>query len=110
MRWVILGWAHHSGAIYGYCREAVPGASFLKLGLTYPLQEAHRRLPLQGREALVVEELTPSLRSHPPHGYRDRRGKELNTLQGELNARLVAASLAKAGSGGRRRIVGRTRP
>lgn len=88
-----------SGAIYGYCREAVPGASFLKLGMTYPLP---KRLIADFRSRVeklyVVEELDPFLEEAIRlMGVKVDGGKELNTLQGELNARLVAASLAKAG-------------
>jgi indolepyruvate ferredoxin oxidoreductase alpha subunit len=88
-----------SGAIYGYCREAVPGASFLKLGMTYPLPKkliADFRSKVE--KLYVVEELDPFLEEAIRlMGIKIDGGKELNTLQGELNARSVAASLSKAG-------------
>lgn len=88
-----------SGAIYGYAREAVPGASFLKLGLTFPLP---KKLIADFRSKVdklyVVEESDPFLEEAIRlMGIQIDGGKELNTLQGELNARLVAASLANAG-------------
>ncbi|MCE5255093.1 MAG: indolepyruvate ferredoxin oxidoreductase subunit alpha [Actinomycetia bacterium] len=88
-----------SGAIYGYCREAVPDASFLKLGMTFPLP---KRLITEFRSKVerlyVVEELDPFLEEAIRlMGIEIDGGKELNTLLGELNARLVAASLSKAG-------------
>ena len=88
-----------SGAIYGYAREAVPGASFLKLGMTYPLP---KRLIADFRAKVeklyVIEESDPFLEEAIRlQGIQVDGGKELNTLQGELNARLIAASLAKAG-------------
>ncbi len=88
-----------SGAVYGYCREAVPGASYLKLGLTYPLPKkliADFRARVE--KLYVVEELDPFLEEAIRlMGIEVDGGKELNTLQGELNARSIAASLAQAG-------------
>jgi indolepyruvate ferredoxin oxidoreductase alpha subunit len=88
-----------SGAIYGYAREAVPGASFLKLGMTYPLP---KKLIADFRSKVdklyVVEELDPFLEEAIRlMGVEIDGGKELNTLLGELNARMIAASLAKVG-------------
>lgn len=88
-----------SGAIYGYAREAVPGASFLKLGMTYPLPKkliADFRSKVE--KLYVVEELDPFIEEAIRlMGIKIDGGKELNTLLGELNARSVAASLSKAG-------------
>ena len=87
------------GAIYQYAREAVPNASFLKLGLTYPLskkQVAEFRSKVE--KLYVVEEGDPFLEEAiKVMGIKIDGGKELNTLQGELNARLIARSLANAG-------------
>ena len=98
-RWAIPGWASSSGAIYGYAREAVPGASFLKLGMTYPLP---KKLIVDFRSKVdklyVVEELDPFLEEAIRlMGIEIDGGKELNTLLGELSARMIAASLAKVG-------------
>ncbi len=91
-----------SGAVYGYAREAIPGASFLKLGMTFPLP---KKLIADFRDAVeklyVIEELDPFLEEAIRLlGIRVDGGKELNTLQGELNARLVATSLSTAGAPG----------
>jgi indolepyruvate ferredoxin oxidoreductase alpha subunit len=88
-----------SGAIYGYAREALPGASFLKIGMAYPLP---KRLIAGFRSKVdklyIVEESDPFMEEAIRlMGIKIDGGKELNTLQGELNARLVAQSLAKAG-------------
>ncbi|MBN1319924.1 MAG: indolepyruvate ferredoxin oxidoreductase subunit alpha [Thermoleophilia bacterium] len=88
-----------SGAIYGYAREALPDASYLKLGMTYPLPA---RLIADFRSKVdklyVVEELDPFMEEAIRLlGIEIDGGKELNTLLGELNARSVAQSLAKAG-------------
>ncbi|MBN1629459.1 MAG: 4Fe-4S binding protein, partial [Thermoleophilia bacterium] len=88
-----------SGAIYGYTREALPDASYLKLGMTYPLP---KKLIADFRSKVdklyVVEESDPFLEEAIRlMGVKIDGGKELNTLEGELNSRLIAASLAKAG-------------
>ncbi len=91
-----------SGAIYGYAREALPEASFLKLGMTFPLP---KKLIADFRSKVdklyVVEESDPFLEEAIRlMGVEIDGGKELNTLLGELNARLVAASLGEGrGSG-----------
>jgi indolepyruvate ferredoxin oxidoreductase, alpha subunit len=91
-----------SGAIYGYAREALPEASFLKLGMTFPLP---KKLIADFRSKVdklyVVEESDPFIEEAVRlMGVELDGGKELNTLLGELNARLVAASLAKVGAPG----------
>jgi indolepyruvate ferredoxin oxidoreductase, alpha subunit len=88
-----------SGAIYGYAREALPGASYLKLGMAYPLPKkliADFRSKVE--KLYVVEESDPFLEEAIRlMGVKVDGGKELNTLLGELDARSVARSLAKAG-------------
>lgn len=86
-----------SGVIYGYAREAIPGASFLKLGLSYPLP---RKLIAQFRAQVdklyVVEELDPFIEEQVRlMGIEIDGGKEMNTLLGELSARMIACSLAE---------------
>jgi indolepyruvate ferredoxin oxidoreductase alpha subunit len=88
-----------SGAIYGYAREALPGASYLKLGMAYPLP---KKLIADFRSKVnklyVVEESDPFLEEAIRlMGIKIDGGKELNTLLGELNARSIAQSLSKAG-------------
>ena len=88
-----------SGAIYGYVREALPDASYLKLGMIFPLPAkliADFRAKVD--KLYVVEELDPFLEEAIRlMGIKVDGGKELNSLEGELNARLVAQSLARAG-------------
>jgi indolepyruvate ferredoxin oxidoreductase alpha subunit len=88
-----------SGAIYGYAREALPGASFLKIGMPFPLP---KKLIADFRSRVeklyVVEESDPFIEEAIRlTGVKIDGGKELNSLLGELDARLVAQSLAKAG-------------
>jgi indolepyruvate ferredoxin oxidoreductase, alpha subunit len=88
-----------SGSAYGYTREALPGASYLKLGLTYPLPKkmiADFRARVE--KLYVVEELDPFLEEAIRlMGIKIDGGKELNTLLGEISPSSVALSLAKAG-------------
>jgi indolepyruvate ferredoxin oxidoreductase alpha subunit len=88
-----------SSAVYGYAREALPGASYLKLGMTYPLPA---RLIADFRSKVdklyVIEELDPFLEEAIRlMGVKIDGGKDLNTLQGEFDARSIALSLSKAG-------------
>jgi len=102
-----------SGVIYGYAREAIPGASFLKIGLSYPLP---RKLIAEFRARVdklyVVEELDPFLEEQVRlMGIQINGGKEMNTLLGELDARLIARSLAEAGVPGvNEELLGELRP
>ncbi|MGI5940173.1 MAG: indolepyruvate ferredoxin oxidoreductase subunit alpha [Thermoleophilia bacterium] len=91
-----------AGAAYQYAREAVPGASFLKLGLTYPLP---RRLIAEFRAAVetlyVVEELDPFLEDLiRAMGVAVDGGKNLFSLCGELDPGTVARALRADGAPG----------
>ena len=88
-----------SGSAYGYSREAFPEASYLKLGLTYPLPA---RLIADFRSKVeklyVVEELDPFLEeSIRLMGVKIDGGKELNSLLGELDPGIIARNLAAVG-------------
>jgi indolepyruvate ferredoxin oxidoreductase, alpha subunit len=91
-----------SGAAYGYAREAFPGASFLKLGLTYPLP---RKLIADFRARVeklyVVEELDPFLEELIRlMGIEVDGGKDLLPLCGEFDPGLVARTLSTGGAPG----------
>ena len=92
-----------SGAAYSYAREAFPEASFLKLGMTYPLPERLiARLPRPGGEA-VRDRGTRSLpggESCRSMGITVDGGKNLIPLCGELDPGLVARVLTAAGAPG----------
>jgi indolepyruvate ferredoxin oxidoreductase alpha subunit len=88
-----------SGASYQYAREAFPQASFLKLGLSYPLP---KRLIADFRSRVeklyVVEELDPFLEELIRlMGVQIDGGKELLSLLGELDQRSIARGLTKRG-------------
>jgi indolepyruvate ferredoxin oxidoreductase alpha subunit len=76
---------------YQYAREAFPeDASFLKLGLTYPLPMALiRRFASQVETLYVVEELEPFMETEIRAAGIPCRGKELTGKLYELNAQLL---------------------
>ena len=87
-----------SGATYGYAREAFPEASYLKLGLTYPLP-ARLIADFRARveKLYVIEELDPFLEELVRlMGIAVDGGKELNTLLGEIDPGMIARSLSAA--------------
>jgi len=54
-----------SGVAYNYVREALPGASVLKLGMPYPYPDAKiRQFASRFERVAVVEELDPFLEEH----------------------------------------------
>lgn len=88
-----------AGAAYGYAREAFPRASFLKLGLTWPLP---RRLIADFRARVdklyVVEELDPFLQDHIElQGIKVDGGRDELPRCGEYDPGLVARMLTAAG-------------
>ena len=88
-----------SGSAYGYTREALPDASYLKLGMTYPLpKKMIAKFRSMVDKMYIVEELDPFLEEAIKlMGIKIDGGKELNSLLGEISPKSVAESLAKAG-------------
>jgi indolepyruvate ferredoxin oxidoreductase alpha subunit len=91
-----------SGAAYGYAREAFPGASFLKLGLTYPLpRKLIAAFRAKVEKLYVVEELDPFIEELIRlQGIQVDGGKDILPLLGEFDPGLVARSLSAAGAPG----------
>ena len=88
-----------SGAAYGSAREAFPSASFLKLGLTYPLpRKVIADFRARVEKLYVVEELDPFLEELIRlQGVQVDGGKDILPLLGELDPGLVARTLSAAG-------------
>ena len=87
-----------SGVAYHYVREALPNASVLKLGMTYPLPEDLVRRFAAGVERLaVVEELDPFLEEQIKALGLACAGKEIIPPFGELDPGVVASSFAQKG-------------
>ena len=87
-----------SGVAYQYAREVFPEASFLKLGLTWPLPEKMIKEFAKGVERLIViEELDPFLEQNIKAMGVKISGKEFIPMVGELNTRIVIESSIGAG-------------
>ncbi|MEN8614408.1 indolepyruvate ferredoxin oxidoreductase subunit alpha [Dehalogenimonas sp. THU2] len=87
-----------SGISYQYAREVFPGASFLKLGLTYPLppnlvREFARRVDT----LLVIEELDGFIELHLKALGITVTGKEIFPRSGEFSPDVIREAAAKAG-------------
>ncbi|MCX5670224.1 MAG: thiamine pyrophosphate-binding protein, partial [Planctomycetota bacterium] len=84
-----------SGISYAHAREAAPGASFLKLGLTYPLPiETIRRFAAGVRRCVVIEEGDPYLVESIRAAGIAVEGKAEMCRFGELNVGRVRRLLA----------------
>ena len=81
-----------SGAAYQYAREALPEATFLKLGFSYPLPEKLiRRLAEMVEEIIVIEELDPFIEEQVRAMCLNVpvRGKELFSPLGEITTKKI---------------------
>ncbi len=81
-----------SGVAYNYAREALPEASFLKLGFSHPLPEKLvREFAELVDEIIVIEELDPFFEEQllAMHLKVPVKGKELFGLLGELGAEII---------------------
>lgn len=87
-----------SGIGYQYAREVFPKASFLKLGMTYPLPiKLLRSFAGSVKRILVVEELDPFLEESVKALGINVVGKEFIPRIGELNVDAVNAAAEKMG-------------
>ena len=87
-----------SGVAYHYAREVFPDASFLKLGMTYPLpQNLLHQFASQVDRMIVVEELNPFLQENIQAMGIEVSGKEFIPRVGELNSRIVEEAGRRAG-------------
>ena len=87
-----------SGISYQYLKEILPGASFLKLGLLWPLNEELIKDFAAGVDRLiVVEELEPVLETQIKAMGVKVDGKNLIPRRGELSEETLRDVLAKAG-------------
>ena len=87
-----------SGVAYQYAREVFPKASFLKLGMTYPLpQNLLRQFADKVDRVIVVEELDPFLEENIRAMGIRVTGKEFIPRVGELNSCIVEEAGRRAG-------------
>ncbi len=82
-----------SGICYQYAREVFPDASFLKLGLTYPLPEKLiREFAENVGELIVIEELEPFIENYVRMLGLKVEGKKYFTNRGELGTAAIRKS------------------
>jgi indolepyruvate ferredoxin oxidoreductase, alpha subunit len=87
-----------SGIAFQYAREAFEGASFLKLGMTYPLPERLiRAFAARVTTLVVVEELEPFLEEQIKAMGIQVRGKQSIPRTGELGVDIIRQSAITAG-------------
>ncbi|MCG0277171.1 MAG: indolepyruvate ferredoxin oxidoreductase subunit alpha [Thermanaeromonas sp.] len=83
-----------SGISYQYVKEALPGVSVLKLGLTYPLPKNLIRQFIAAVDVcFVVEELEPFLEEQISSWGLPVRGKEFLPRIGEFDPRVVVKGI-----------------
>jgi indolepyruvate ferredoxin oxidoreductase alpha subunit len=86
------------GGAYNYAKEAIPGASFLKLGMMHPLPDKLIKQFASSVERLfVVEELEPIIENHIKSLGIKVIGQEIFPKVGELSYEIVANRLIEAG-------------
>jgi indolepyruvate ferredoxin oxidoreductase alpha subunit len=87
-----------SGPVYHYAHEVFPNASFLKLGMSYPLAEDLVREFAAGvDELIIIEELDPFIEDQVKAMGIACRGKEIFSPIGELTTAVIERSAAEAG-------------
>lgn len=87
-----------SGPVYHYAREVFPDASFLKLGMTWPLPAGLIRELAEGVHKLVViEELDPFLEEQIKAMGIACHGKDIFPACGELTTAVIERSAAEFG-------------
>jgi indolepyruvate ferredoxin oxidoreductase alpha subunit len=86
------------GVAYQYAKEIFPGASFLRLGMTYPLPpELVRDFAAKVERLIVVEELDPFLEEEIKLLGLPCEGKSIFPMCGEFDPRVVRESAIEAG-------------
>jgi indolepyruvate ferredoxin oxidoreductase alpha subunit len=79
-----------SGIAYQYSKEVFPDASFLKLGMVYPLPESLiSEFAKNVKELYVIEELEPFIENQIKKLGISVKGKELLPVMGELSVQLL---------------------
>ncbi len=83
-----------SGIAYQYAREAIPEASFLKLGMVWPLPEKMiRKFASMVDRLVVIEELDPFFEEAIRLMGIEVEGKNLTSLCGELSVEKIEIAL-----------------
>lgn len=87
-----------AGVAYQYAREIFPAASFLKLGVVWPLPEKLiRDFASSVERVIVVEELDPFMEEWVQHLGINTSGKAIFPIVDEFNPERVRTAAIKAG-------------
>lgn len=87
-----------AGVAYQYAKEVFPGASILRLGMTWPLPEQMiRQFAASVERLIVIEELDPFIEEAVRLMGIPVEGKSIFPLVGELDPRKVRESAIQAG-------------
>ncbi|MCL2874159.1 MAG: indolepyruvate ferredoxin oxidoreductase subunit alpha [Defluviitaleaceae bacterium] len=79
-----------AGVAYQYAKEALPNASFLKLGMTFPMPvNMIKDFAAKVDKLYVIEELEPIIELHCKANGINVIGKDLFPLCGEINANMI---------------------
>ena len=82
-----------AGSVYQYAREIFPQATFLKLGMVYPLPEKLiREFASRVKTVLVIEELDPFFEEQIRLMGIEVRGKDIFPMIGEFSPTLFACA------------------
>lgn len=85
-----------SGAAYQYAKEALPNASFLKLGMVYPLPtKLIQDFASKVDTLYVIEELDDFIETHCKKNGLNVIGKQLFSLLGEINSAIIKEKILK---------------
>jgi indolepyruvate ferredoxin oxidoreductase, alpha subunit len=86
-----------SGVVYQYVREALPGASILKLGMPFPFpRQLVQKFAASVEKLYVIEELEPFLEDYVKTLGIPVEGKSLFPLFGEIDANMIAEKIVGA--------------
>jgi indolepyruvate ferredoxin oxidoreductase alpha subunit len=87
-----------NGVAYAYAKEVFPHASFLKLGMTYPLpKNLVREFAERVERLVVIEELDPFIEEEIRLMGIPVEGKNIFPMIGELDPTIVRESAVRAG-------------
>ncbi len=89
-----------SGVAYQYAKEAVPNASFLKLGMVHPLPRTMiEKFASKVEKLYIVEELEPVIEEQIQSWGIPTIGKEIFPKQGEYSVNLLSEKILGTPSG-----------
>jgi indolepyruvate ferredoxin oxidoreductase alpha subunit len=83
-----------SGISYQYAKEALPNASFLKLGMVHPLpRKLIESFAAKVDRLYIIEELEPIIEEQIKSWGISVIGKEIFPIQGELSANIISEKI-----------------